>query len=84
MPTVAAPAERATPRGEQLNLIEGLLEQVWAAQQQTQGASVAEDAQPPAPPTPTEGAEEEKAANKARLAAGKAAKKAVAAATAEA
>ena len=60
------------PREEKLNVIEGLLEQAWSAQQMTQKANLAEDAQPPASQplanggAPADGAEEETATKKCR------------------
>jgi hypothetical protein len=58
--------ERAKPRVEKVNLIEGLLDQVLNEQHQTQKANIAEEAvQPPTLP-PMQGTEGEKSTKKSR------------------
>ena len=58
--------EKTAPKEEKLNLIEGLLEQVWTAQQQSQKANITEGAQPPTSPAPAEGKEGEMSAKQGR------------------
>ena len=65
--------EKIVPRVEKLSAIEGLLEQVWTAQQMTPKANPAEDAQPEASQpsadggAPAEGTEGEQATKKSRV-----------------